>query len=53
MSEIDIIIPIGPFSIKIKMSLIEIMRYYITYISHIFVFIFDFNKAKYGPIHGL
>ena len=53
MSEVETITSIGPISIKIKLSLIEIMQYYITYISHIFVFILDLISQNMDLFTGL
>ena len=53
MSEVETITSIGPISIKIKLSLIEIMQYYITYISHIFVFILDLIRQNMDLFMGL
>ena len=53
MSEVDTITSIGPISIKIKLSLIEIMPYYITYLSHIFVFILDLIRQNMDLFMGL
>ena len=53
MSEVDTITSIGPISIKIKLSLIEIMPYYITYLSHIFVFILDLISQNMDLFMGL